>query len=342
MNAGSTATGIVVIGRNEGIRLVRCLDSLAGFDGPVVYVDSGSTDDSVAAARARGVDVVVLTADRPFTAARGRNTGFARLMERFPGIERVQFVDGDCEVHPDWLPAAEAFLRAHPDAVAVTGRRRERAPEATPYNRLADLEWDTPIGETGSFGGDVMIRASAFDAVTGYDETLIAGEDPDLAFRLCREGGRIFRVDAEMTLHDADMHRFGELWRRQVRAGHAFVELLRLHGRDADPDSYRSVRSILVWGAALPVAILALAWPTGGASLALLGLYGVQGVRIALRGCRAGRPLSHAALYAGACVVGKLPEARGVVLYGWNRFVLRRRSTLIEYKGASPPAASDA
>ena len=40
-------TGAVVIGRNEGVRLRRCLLSLrAGVD-YVVYVDSGSTDNSL-------------------------------------------------------------------------------------------------------------------------------------------------------------------------------------------------------------------------------------------------------------------------------------------------------
>ena len=42
--------GCVVIGRNEGQRLVRCLESLLGRVAHIVYVDSGSTDGSVAMA----------------------------------------------------------------------------------------------------------------------------------------------------------------------------------------------------------------------------------------------------------------------------------------------------
>jgi hypothetical protein len=38
--------GIVVIGRNEGDRLTRCLQSLQMENLPVIYVDSGSTDGS--------------------------------------------------------------------------------------------------------------------------------------------------------------------------------------------------------------------------------------------------------------------------------------------------------
>ena len=44
--------GIVIIGRNEGDRLIRCIASV-GDEALVIYVDSGSTDESVAAARSR-------------------------------------------------------------------------------------------------------------------------------------------------------------------------------------------------------------------------------------------------------------------------------------------------
>lgn len=44
----------IVIGRNEGQRLIDCLGSLLGQVRRVIYVDSGSSDGSVEAARARG------------------------------------------------------------------------------------------------------------------------------------------------------------------------------------------------------------------------------------------------------------------------------------------------
>ncbi|PZP18651.1 MAG: glycosyl transferase, partial [Kocuria rhizophila] len=135
----------VVIGRNEGERLVRCLDSLtaAGLR-RVVYVDSGSTDGSVAAAEARGAQVVLLDTAQPFTAARARNAGAAALPA---GGDYIQFVDGDCALDPGWIPVASAFLDAHPKVAVACGRRREIAPEASVYNRLIDREWDTPVGE---------------------------------------------------------------------------------------------------------------------------------------------------------------------------------------------------
>ena len=56
-----------------------------------------------------------------------------------------------------------------------------------------------------AFGGIVMLRAKAVEEVGGYREDLIAGEEPELSVRLRRTGWRIWRLDAEMTMHDAGM-----------------------------------------------------------------------------------------------------------------------------------------
>jgi GT2 family glycosyltransferase len=200
--------GVVAIGRNEGERLKRCLRSVLDQARRVVYVDSGSTDGSVEFARSLGVEVVELDMDRPFTMARGRNAGFERLLERDPAIRFVQFVDGDCEVCPGWIERARSALLERPEVAAVSGRRREIDPGASIYNRLTDQEWDMPIGEVRQCGGDVMIRAEALEAVGGYNEAMIAGEEPELSVRLRRAGGVIRRLDAEMTLHDAAMTRW--------------------------------------------------------------------------------------------------------------------------------------
>ena len=52
--------GVVVIGRNEGERLRRCLESLGPHLAATVYVDSGSADGSVALARSLGAETVEL------------------------------------------------------------------------------------------------------------------------------------------------------------------------------------------------------------------------------------------------------------------------------------------
>jgi GT2 family glycosyltransferase len=205
--------GAVAIGRNEGERLRVCLISLKGQVDTLVYVDSGSTDDSVAMAKEMGALVVELDRGVPFTAARARNVGFSTLREAAPDIELVQFVDGDCEVVAGWLERAEREILAEPELAVVCGRRRERYPNATVYNRLCDLEWASyPFGYAGACGGDALMRVAPVRQVGGYNPDIIAGEEPELCLRLRQRGWKILRVDAEMTLHDAAMTRFGQWW----------------------------------------------------------------------------------------------------------------------------------
>jgi GT2 family glycosyltransferase len=337
--------GVVAIGRNEGERLGRCLASAVGAARAVVYVDSGSTDGSPAAARATGADVVDLDLSVPFTAARARNAGFARLAEVDPSVEFVQFVDGDCEIVAGWLDRAAAELAADERLAVVCGRRRERHPEASAYNRLCDLEWDTPVGPAKACGGDAMVRAAAFRQVGGYDAAVIAGEEPEMCVRLRAAGWTVLRLDAEMTLHDAAMTRFGQWWTRNVRAGHAYAEGTAMHGRPPERHGVRAVRSNWVWGLAVPVAVAALlaigfvAWPAWVLAGALLLGYPLIGWRIYRGQRRRGRAPRDARLYATFVVLGKVPQAIGQWKYRRNRMA-GRRSGLIEYKGTAGPTAA--
>ena len=311
----------VAIGRNEGARLIRCLDSLiaAGFR-HIVYVDSGSTDDSIAQARARKIAVVELDMTQPFTAARARNAGVAAL----PGqADLIQFIDGDCELMPGWLPLAARFLIDNASVAVACGRRREIRPEASIYNRLIDREWDTPAGQTRSCGGDALMRAQAFAAVGGFDPSLIAGEEPELCVRLRAEGWQIWRLDAEMTRHDAAITRFGQWWRRTRRAGHAYAEGAALHGAAPESHNVAPLRRALLWGFALPLAAILGALLIHPILLALLLAWPAQIARLTWRD---GDPARAAFL-----TLGKIPEALGAVDYGWKRLT-GGKTRLIEYK----------
>jgi GT2 family glycosyltransferase len=345
MSSESRATlGAVVIGRNEGPRLDRCLRSLGPGIGRIVYVDSGSTDDSVAIARRAGAELVELDAAQPFTMARGRNAGLERLEELDPCVELVQFVDGDCEVRPGWVERARMHLEAHPDVAVVCGHRRERFPGASLYNRLVDLEWRGPIGDVAACGGDAMMRAEALRSCGAFDPVMIAGEEPELCCRLRLAGWRVVRLEAEMTLHDANLTHFGQWWTRAVRGGHAFAEGARLHGRSRLRHNLRPLRSAVFWGLALPSAVTAslavsgiaavagvptVAGTTAGlAGLLLLG-YPLLALRVYLARRRRGSGRTDAVLYALFCALGKVPEAQGVLRFRSNR---KRVRHLIEYK----------
>jgi len=328
--SGGNAVGVVVIGRNEGERLRRCLSSVRGRGEPVVYVDSASTDGSAALARSMGCDVVDLDVTRPFTAARARNEGLEELLKRHPGTELVQFVDGDCELAAGWCDRARSEFQQRPEAGAVCGRLREKEPEATVYNRLCDMEWDEPAGESSSCGGVAMMRVAAFRQAGGFNTTVVAGEEPELCLRMRRAGWKIFRLQDEMGSHDAAITRFGQWWKRCVRSGHAYAQATSVHG-----GGVRVNAALVFWSWILPAAALAAAWPTKGLSLLLFLLYPLLTMRIAAGRRRRGAPSGHAWLYAVFCVLAKLPQALGQL-----RFVFGRRPgqapALIEYKTVAP------
>lgn len=314
--------GAVVIGRNEGERLVRCLASLADEVDRIIYVDSGSTDASDARAREAGADVISLDAALPFTAARARNAGFDELKTDAQPPDYVQFLDGDCEMQPGWMATATAFLNDRPDVAVVCGRRRERHPEASIWNRLIDIEWNTPVGDTKACGGDALMRVDALEEAGGFNPNLIAGEEPELCVRLRQAGWKIWRLDNEMTLHDAAMTRASQWWRRTRRAGYAYAEGAAMHGAPPERHRVAETRRALLWGAGIPLAAglgsLASPW-----ALLILSAWPGQMLRLALSGMPPSRSVF--------LTLGKLPEALGVAEYWWKR-LRGRRAALIEYK----------
>jgi len=318
--------GIVVIGRNEGERLVRCLESCRSQAPVIVYVDSGSSDSSVDAAGRLRATIVKLDTCRPFNAARARNEGFATLAARNRNVRFVQFIDGDCELDGNWLATAVQFLLRRNDVAVVCGRRRERHPEKSVYNALCDLEWDTPIGEAADCGGDSLVRADAFKAVGGFDARLIAGEEPELCARLRQAGWKIWRIEAEMTRHDAAMTRFGQWWKRAVRSGYGYAQGAGFSSTHRGIWKRELMRALL-WGGVLPLVITtgALIHPV---VLATALVYPVQVARIAIH---RGAMEWEAWIYALFMMLAKFAEAQGILKQLLQR--LRGRApTPIEYK----------
>jgi GT2 family glycosyltransferase len=225
-------------------------------------------------------------------------------------------------------------LEADAQRAAVWGRRTERRPEASVYNKLTDLEWrlSWPYGETALFGGDVLLRTRALEEAGGYDETLIAGEEPELALRLNRAGWTIYRLDREMTRHDAAMTRFSQWWKRCVRAGHAAAEGAWRYGRGPERYGVKPSLSAWVWGAGLPAAAVLTAFLFHPAFLALFLLYPLSAYKIYRYYRRTtGASPGDCALYAAACVAAKPPQWLGQCVFLRN-LVSGRRRKLIEYK----------
>ena len=322
----SDCFGVVLIGRNEGERLRRSLESVLKLTKRVVYADSASTDGSVQLARSLGAVVVELDRSKPLNAARGRNAGFEALGHHFPECRYVLFLDGDCRLIESFPAKAISFLNSHEKAAIACGRRFEAFPNASFYNRLADEEWNTPIGEAEACGGDSMVRIDALREVGGFDSDLMASEEPEMCARLRARGWQIWRIDAEMSEHDAAIHHFGQWWRRTLRSGYGYSQAWRRTQQLPRPINGRILRSAFFWVIGIPLAtvVLSLLLARPGVLVLIPILYALQVFRMALR-----RGLTAYGLRASAMIMlAKFAEVAGAARF----FIERRPQHSIDYK----------
>lgn len=332
-SAPNVELAAVVIGRNEGRRLEPGLRSVQAAGLPLVYADSGSRDGSPEVARKLGIPVVELDPGRPFSAGRGRNEGLSEALRHWPDAQYVLFLDGDCILDTGFPEAAVLAFEQHPQCAIVTGHLSERHPEQSIYNRLCSIEWRSPVGPVenmNGLGGIMMARISAFQSVNGFDESAIAGEEPDLGVRLGLAGHSIRKIDASMATHDAQILTFGQWWTRAVRGGHALAHRFARHGRTRFRDGRRELLSALFWGLALPSIAFVLLWPTRGISTLLLLGYALLVGRVYRNYRRAGLGGDDARLMSRFILYSKFAHVAGIVRYLLNR--LRGEFKIIEYK----------
>jgi glycosyltransferase involved in cell wall biosynthesis len=325
-----TMIGCVVIGRNEAARLPATLASVKAAGLAMIYVDSGSSDDSVAIAEAAGAPVVRLDPARPFTAARARNEGLDALTPEAP---YVMFLDGDCHLDSAFPPKAAAALDADADCAIVVGHLQEEQTAPSIYTRLSAIEWSSTTGEIrdfGNLGGIMLARISDIRSVGGFNAAMIAGEDSELGVRLSLAGKRVVKIDAPMATHRADIVRFGQWWRRSVRAGHALAHRYTLHGASRLQDCKRAYWSTIFWGGVLPIAAFALAPATQGLSLLLCAAYGALMIRMTGHFRRAGAGLVTAWTAALFGIIAKFANFIGLVRFHIHR--ARGLTKLVEYK----------
>ncbi|MEY8212321.1 MAG: glycosyltransferase family A protein [Gammaproteobacteria bacterium] len=318
--------GVVIIGRNEGERLVLCLESILAAKVPCVYVDSQSKDNSVAEAEKRGVTTVVLDDSLPINASRARNTGFDMLVGSNPSLNFVHFIDADCELDESWLEHAVGKLKSSKEVAIVCGRLREKHRTESIYMRLCDIDWFIKPGEVNRCGGIFTIRRKVFENMSGFDASLIAGADPELCFRIHNKGWIILVLDSEMGTHDSAMRDFYQWWDRCVKVGFGYANGASWGGWK------KQYLSSLMWGAILPLIIVLGSLSSSLFFAALLGLYPFQVLKIYMSKLSIGSDSKYDKfLYALFCVIAKFPEAIGGV-----KFLIRRvkggQQKIIEYK----------
>jgi glycosyltransferase involved in cell wall biosynthesis len=334
MNGASPTLSVVVIGRNEGARLDRCLQSVIAIrDWPgeieVIYVDSGSTDNSRERAKSLGCKVIELHNDRP-SAALGRNAGW-----RAAHAPLILFLDGDTILDPGFPVRAAAALD-DPRIAVVCGRRREIQPEASVFNRVLDLDWIAPAGLCDFCGGDALIRRAVLEAVNGYDDNLIAGEEPDMCRRMRGLGYRILHLDCPMTGHDLAMHHLRQYWRRAVRTGHAYAEVSRRYAGTELPlwqsESRANVRRGVFWAAVWLFGIgVSVLWRSPLPLAAVIVLLAAMSARTARKFTWKSSDDRTLLLYGLHSHLQQLPILIGQLSYYWGLRRGRRRR-LIEYK----------
>ena len=328
---------VVVIGRNEGQRLARCLESIQQIRGvavtEVIYVDSDSADGSPELALRYGATVVAIHPERP-TAAIGRNAGWRRAAS-----ELVLFLDGDTVLHPEFPEAACDALLQNPSVAAVWGHRREIHPEASLYNRVLDLDWVYAPGLTEFCGGDVVMRRKALLETGGFDEGLIAGEEPELCRRMRSLGYGILHIDRPMTGHDLQITRWSQYWKRAKRAGHAYAEVSERFRRSEDPawerDRRRNIMRGSFWIFSLVTAIAASLW-YGPVPIALwLALLLLLSLHSAWKARWKGSDPWSLTLYGVHSHLQQVPILAGQLQYGLSKRS-GKKQRLIEYKESRP------
>lgn len=311
--------GVVIIGINVERYLADCIRSVHSADYPrellkIVYVDGGSRDSSVRIARAfEGVEVIELK-DRHPTPGRGRNAGWKTL-----ATPLIQFMDADTVLHPDWFQ--RAFAALDDLNTAVCGHRREKYPAKNVYHRFTEMEWHYETGPCRYFGGEVLVRRSVLETTGGFDEDLVAGEDPELSYRIRRNGWQILRIDAPMSIHDINMTTFRQYLKRAFRSGYAYAEIALRFIRNPEKMWLKESIRITV-KALLPIGLVIAGILTGNTGWGiLLGLLILFRPLFNFGRLQQGsqQPWGTVLLYAGHTALVVYPQFWGMTRYLWGR-----------------------
>jgi glycosyltransferase involved in cell wall biosynthesis len=198
----------------------------------IIVSDGGSKDRTIEIARQHADQVVVHSGSARQTIAQGRNDGARAARGEF-----VVFLDADCSLlDPDnFFGAALANFRLDKRLVALTAPIRVLPEQET----LADkIGWKV-INSVAIFKNNVlqqgevpggefaMFPREVFDAVGGYNESLVTREDRDIFIRLSKKGKTL--CDPRLTVYHTGrrVHSIG--WTRSI--GLFLVNTLSYHIR---------------------------------------------------------------------------------------------------------------
>ena len=215
---GAPAVTAVLPLFNKRHYVERCLASVAEAarshgSVEVIVVDHGSTDGSYEAA-ARWRDSLRLCREPVGTIAHVRNTGAKLASARI-----LAFVDSDCVVPPNYFATLEAIIRDR--RVAATGFEVGVPDAGTWVERV----WQR-LHDRGDAGPRHYVNAAsfsvtreAFEAVGGFNERLITGEDTDICLRLRSAGFEIWAAPALRVIHLDNPRTLAAFFRKELWRG---------------------------------------------------------------------------------------------------------------------------
>ena len=306
---------VIVIGLNEEKVIGECLSSISGLNLSdctleVIYVDSGSTDKSIEIAETfSNVRVVNLNDANP-SAAKARNLGVSVTNSEF-----IQFVDGDSILDEQWLKKALPILSSDNSIGAVFGAIEEVGKQSNIYMKVCQFDWYMPPGDYRLCGGNALWKRSVFDEVGLFDGGLIAGEEPDLCFRVRQNGYRIVCIDTPMVKHDLDMHYFKDYWNRSVRSGTAYAIIAMRYRKTQEKlwlkEMIRNFAEVFIWLVLLTFGIF-YSWKVASVLLLFFLLYRIG--KVVFNVSPRSRGVLDAMLYALHIQFSRIPLVYGQVL----------------------------
>jgi len=190
---------VVVIGRDDGDLLAGCLrsvtEALAGMDHELVYVDSGSADESLPIASKNGARCLRVRAART-TAGLARRIG-----AREARGEYLLFLDGDMRLQPGFVETALTVMETsgYDGAVGIRHDIYERSGRVTSEN--PNFYRCTARREAQEFGGAILLRADALQRAGGWAANVLTCEEAELHARLAKHGARVVELPVPMIRH---------------------------------------------------------------------------------------------------------------------------------------------
>jgi GT2 family glycosyltransferase len=257
MSEGLERIAVIVLTYNQQEVTLRCLGGLREVGEPsfqVLLWDNGSSDGTADAVRLAYPEVLVHQHPENLGVGSGRNAAAALARQRFAPTHLL-FLDNDIVVAPGFVRALLAPFREDPTVAQVQSKLRLLHDPA----RLNDgggcrIEWwwgrTSPVGfgelDQGQHdsrrpcvacGGAMMVRATQFDQLGGFDPIFdpFGPEDLDFSLRLQKAGYKALYVPEAVGYHEVS-HTFGSGYTEEyarTKSKH-WLRLMRRHASATD------------------------------------------------------------------------------------------------------------